>query len=669
MRRTVLAAALTALSTTFPLGPALSQVGFTSELTVSWEVKSRFRLFRYETDFLKHVDAERGDGILAAEQRLARATDGHGWARTMLNGLCVDASGKLVEICDRDGEKEIYLSPTDHKVGVLVPNAPPGASCAWTFENGEDVPQAVTVPCTEEVRLRVRYGRPMVATADIPLPDGSIRRATAEILVRDVLIAGLGDSIAAGEGNPDRQITLTDEGFCFRRFLGTSRSDYYRPGRAGYHGNRSCEGGTGPAGTDHEWTQQRARWMSAACHRSLYGYQVRTALALAVENPHLAVTFIPLACTGAQIGKGVLDQQVASEIVCVGRGACPKTVPAQLIQLRDALALARRHRGDRTLDLVLLTVGANDIHFSELVANALLDQSAERTIFKRSGMLASVEEAQQALASDLPGSFARLRGALKTVMGGDLSRVVYVSYTNPALQPGGAPCPGGRDGFDIHPAFALDARQVRHAAEFVGARVPAPHQGAGAVPGRRELPRRRAHDLRGRPPGSLRRPRRVRTRAERSRLRPGLLCGGRPELPQEPGRRRRAAVALRPQRARVPPLCAARALDPHRQRQLFHRHDLPGRPGRRRSRPTSMTPPGGSSARSMAAPSTRPPKATRSWPMRRSPRRAASSASPGPTPPWWCSRCRWRRRSRSRSSRQGEILAVTSAGARTRRAG
>jgi hypothetical protein len=466
MRRIVLAAVL-ALFPTVALCPAFAQVGFTADVAVSWEVKNRFRLFRYESDFLKHVDAERGDGILAAEQRLARATDGHGWARTMLNGLCVDASGKLVEICDRDGEKEIYLSPTDHKVGVLVPNAPAGASCAWTFENGEDPPQAVTVPCTEEVRLRVRYGRPMIATADIPLPDGTIKRATAEILVRDLLIAGLGDSIASGEGNPDRQITLTDEGFCFRRFLGTSRNDYYRPGRAGYRGNRSCEGGNAPGASDREWTQQRARWMSAACHRSLYGYQVRTALALAVENPHLAVTFIPLACTGAQIARGILDQQVASEVVCAGGRGCAKTVPAQLIQLRDALALARRHRPDRALDLVLLTVGANDIHFSELVANALLDESAERSIFKRGGLIASVEEAQRALSSDLPGNFARLRGALKTLVGGDLGRVVYVSYSNPALQPGGAPCPGGRDGFDIHPAFALNAQQVRRAAEFV----------------------------------------------------------------------------------------------------------------------------------------------------------------------------------------------------------
>ena len=187
MRRLVLAT-LAALSAMAAADTSFAQVGLTSDLSISWEVKNRFRLFRYESDFLKHVDADRGDGVLAAEQRLARATDGHGWARTMLNSLCVDQSGKLVEVCDRDGEKEIYLAPTDHRIGVLVPNAPAGASCAWTFDNGQDPAQAITVPCEEEVRLRVRYGQPTVATADIPLPDGSIKRATTEILVRDLLI-------------------------------------------------------------------------------------------------------------------------------------------------------------------------------------------------------------------------------------------------------------------------------------------------------------------------------------------------------------------------------------------------------------------------------------------------------------------------------------------------
>src|SRR5437870_588478 len=99
MHRIVLAV-LAILFATPTIDQVFAQVGITSDLTVSWEVKNRFRLFRYESDFLKHVDAERGDGILAAEQRLARATDGHGWARTMLQGLCMDSSGKLVEICD-----------------------------------------------------------------------------------------------------------------------------------------------------------------------------------------------------------------------------------------------------------------------------------------------------------------------------------------------------------------------------------------------------------------------------------------------------------------------------------------------------------------------------------------------------------------------------------------
>jgi hypothetical protein len=464
MRRIVVFA-LVALSPLAAPQPSPAQTApFTQGLAIEWEVKSRFRLFRYESDFLKHVAADRGDGILAAEQRLARSTEGHGWARTMLNGLCVDGAGKVVEICDRDGEKEIYLSPTDHRIGVLVPSAAADANCAWSFENGEDPAQAVTVPCTEEVRLRIRYGRPTIATAEITFADGTTQRATTEILVRDLLIAGLGDSVASGEGNPDRPITLTDDGFCFRRFLGTTRGEFFRPGRAGYKGNKSCDASSGTAAA--EWAKHGARWMSAPCHRSLYSYQIRTALAIAIENPHVAVTFLPLACTGATIRLGLFESQAAREIACGGR-TCPKTVPAQLIQLRDALALARRHHPGRSLDLVLLTIGANDIHFSEIVANAIIEQSAERVLFSRAGLIASVEDAEAAVTKRLPGEFARLRAALKPLVGGDLKRVVYVSYANPALQGPRTPCSGGRDGFDVHPAFAVDAELVGKAAMFV----------------------------------------------------------------------------------------------------------------------------------------------------------------------------------------------------------
>jgi len=116
---------------------------------------------------------------------------------------------------------------------------------------------------------------------------------------------------------------------------------------------------------------------------------------------------------------------------------------------------------------VLLTVGANDVYFSELVASAILDQSSERTLLAGSGGIASVDDAQAALQAQLPSRFAKLRGALKPLVGGDLSRVAYVAYPNPALYEGGAPCPGGRDGVDIHPAFVVNAERVAQASVFV----------------------------------------------------------------------------------------------------------------------------------------------------------------------------------------------------------
>jgi hypothetical protein len=45
--------------------------------------------------------------------------------------------------------------------------------------------------------------------------------------------------------------------------------------------------------------------------------------------------------------------------------------------------------------------------------------------------------------------------------------VVFVSYGNPALAPDGGACPGGRGGFDIHPAFGADGGRLRRTVAFV----------------------------------------------------------------------------------------------------------------------------------------------------------------------------------------------------------
>jgi lysophospholipase L1-like esterase len=455
----VLASVLAAL----PVSQAAAQTAADSGLQISWEVRNRFRLFREERDFLLHTDAGRGRSILSAEQALEMQSDGRGWARNVVNRLCIDLAGRVSEPCTRDNVKESYLTPVDHAVVVRLTGAVPvGATCAWSFDDG-DGPQQSTFDCAEPVNFRARYGRTTAATVDVSSGSDGSQRVSTEIAVRDIFIAGLGDSIASGEGNPDRAVALADEGFCFRSYLGTAYAQYYRPSRAGYKGGRACEA----PDTLQVWQRQSALWFNSACHRSLYSYQTRTALALAVQYPHIAVTYLPLACTGATIADGLFGSQRARECPpSKSSQTCQGTVNGQLAELREAVTAAKRRQPDRKLDLVLLSVGANDIYFSGLVTDVIVDTPTERTLFRRSGVMASVDDARGALTRDLPQGFSKLREALKPLVG-DMSRVVYTSYANPTLSSGGAPCPGGRAGFDIHPSFNAEPQRLAAVSNFV----------------------------------------------------------------------------------------------------------------------------------------------------------------------------------------------------------
>ena len=431
-------------------------------MQISWEVRNRFRLFREERDFQLHVEALRDRSILASEDALELQSEGRGWARNVVKRLCIDQVGRVSEPCTRDNVKESYLTPVDHAITVRLTGAVPvGATCAWSFDDGDGPPQQSTFDCAEPVNLRVRYGPQTVATVDVASGQEATQRVSTVIKVRDILIAGLGDSIASGEGNPDRAVPLADEGFCFRYYLGTAGRQYYRPSRAGYKGGRACEA----PGTLSDWQRHGAVWFNPACHRSLYSYQTRTALALAVQYPHIAVTYLPLACTGATIADGLFGSQRARECP-PNQSTCRVTVNGQIAELRAALSAAQRRQPDRKLDLVLLSIGANDVYFSGLVANVIVDTPTERELFRRIGVITSIEDSRDALATDLPRGFARIRGALKPLVG-DMSRVIFTTYANPALYQGGTPCPGGRAGVDVHPAFNANPQRLAEVSNYV----------------------------------------------------------------------------------------------------------------------------------------------------------------------------------------------------------
>ena len=528
-------------------------------MQISWEVRNRFRLFREERDFLLHTDSARGRSVLASEQALELQSDGRGWARNTVNRLCIDLQGRVSEPCTRDNVKESYLTPIDHPITVrLTGEVPVGATCAWSFDDG-DGPQASTFDCAEPVNLRVRYGRTTVATVDVSSGPEAPQRLSTEIAVRDLFIAGLGDSIASGEGNPDRAIALSDEGFCFRYYLGSASAQYYRPSRAGFKGGRACEA----PDTLQNWQRNSALWFNSACHRSLYSYQTRTALALAVRYPHIAVTYLPLACTGATIPDGLFGPQRARECPPTKSGGnCQGTVNAQLGELRAALAAAKKRQPDRKLDLVLLSIGANDINFSGLVADVIVDTPTERVLFRRSGVMGSVDEFARG-ADARPA--AKLRQAARGAETSGRRRPVACGVRLLCQSRAGERrlALPRRTRRLRYPSFvqrrtAAAGRRVELCAE----RIPAGVEGARDMPVGRAVPRpgHRPHDLRRCPSGGVRRSRILRARRERSGIRPRVFFGQGRQLQLRTSSRRRTsrccAAAALPNTA---PICPARA--------------------------------------------------------------------------------------------------------------
>ena len=113
----------------------------------------------------------------------------------------------------------------------------------------------------------------------------------------------------------------------------------------------------------------------------------------------------------------------------------------------------------------------------------IIESTTERILFGRGGHIATVADSQKILDNDLPGNFAKLRAALKPLVGGDLSRVVFVSYGNPALPPRQRPAPAAATASTCirrsRPIAAAPAPGLR----FRRRAIPAEDQGAGAVRG------------------------------------------------------------------------------------------------------------------------------------------------------------------------------------------
>jgi hypothetical protein len=159
-------------------------------------------------------------------------------------------------------------------------------------------------PCTYRFS-RTNLDEFELSAIGVPEDGSVINDATESVEAKDFLIASLGDSLSSGEGVSD--------------------------------------GGS---------------WTLAQCHRSIHAGSAQAALRVEESSPHSAVTFVHLACSGADVITGLLGSYDGIEEVGTMR-------QPQISKLRT---IAR----DRSIDALVMSIGINDIKFAEVIKWCIL---------------------------------------------------------------------------------------------------------------------------------------------------------------------------------------------------------------------------------------------------------------------------------------------------------
>ena len=429
--------------------------------------------------------------------------------------------------------RENYILPTAHTVRVELSSelSQLAGNCVWRWRpraGGNSAER--TRRCDQPLVIaRVPYAVDRSASGiavEVALPDGRVV-ADPAIVVEDLLVVALGDSFSSGEGNPDRPVAWSDvRAMDYRLALpeaATASMDGRGKGRVRRMAIAADTRNYDPfilpkrlmqdeeQGLQYNprtdqfrqafWTRS-AQWLSPDCHRSQYAYPFRVGMQLALEDRHRAVTLVHLSCSGADVVNGLFGGLEAREHYDPGSGKT-KTVPPQLDQLTHLLCrgeartpsesyvlpvyeagstrIAERPfrmewcpstQRKRDVDLLLLSIGGNDVGFSALAAYAFLESASDiaSVVKLREGKLRFGPAVADVYLNALDSRMEALKRALATGFGIAPSRVVQTSYESLQYDETnrfcGAEWSSGRLGMDVHSKFALEPARVAQIGNF-----------------------------------------------------------------------------------------------------------------------------------------------------------------------------------------------------------
>ena len=456
----------------------------TAPARVEWHTLNAFRFFNNPADTEMHratwsalSPEERKTPVLSAERALA-SRHADGWAANLKSKPCWDAAHNRF-VCP---DARPYVSPESHRVVAELKDVPDAAEvdCTWlTAPRGGSSRRgvAITARCDRPVEFDIPYP----AGARVTVEVGGRPIASDDMQVADLLIVGIGDSFASGEGNPDVPV----------RFSRERSADYGKetkaPGASSLIGYPTRVGSWRQIG-DREFLAENARWLDQACHRSMYSHQLRASLQLALENPHRAVTFVGVACSGADVAMGVFLRYKGNEWVvsppeysqisaiaeaqCGSHEAPMQDLPeayhmgGKIPDLEGGLVLRKcRTEQARKIDLYMVSIGGNDVGFARLVANAVLaDASNLKMLGGWFGQVHGAAEAEAAL-DVLDERYKALNRALHNILHlpwDQNDRVLLTAYPAMALmEDGRSMCPDGSAGMDVIGDLQLSAKKAR----------------------------------------------------------------------------------------------------------------------------------------------------------------------------------------------------------------
>lgn len=444
-------------------------------IEIQWRVENPFRLFLdandtelHRTTFNSLSPAERATPILSAERRLGERFP-FGWSQQVFRKTCWSPASQRYACAERRD----YAHPESHRVRAELSVADSRQSCRWSISSQSSrIGQSITASCSQPVLLDIPYPGP----SRVSVSNQGRELASVDIGVRDVFILGLGDSFAAGDGNPDVPVLYDD-----------NRSVSYRSdSKHNFDGYPARSGSWRDIG-DSRFQLGDAGWMSKACHRSLYSHQFRVALQLAIEDPHRAVTFASFACWGDDSVEGMMLPRASTKLIpnmpplaqifaavhfqCENhspesiRWARAFEMAGALPRLADLDGYVCPRKFSRMIDLALVSIGGNDVGFANVVANAVLaDTTPLRTLGNLFGRLATAQQARAALP-EVNSRLKALNRAFHTILHipwDEGSRIVLTAYPPIALQEGGKEaCDSGRHGLSVNPAFELNQSRAR----------------------------------------------------------------------------------------------------------------------------------------------------------------------------------------------------------------